>query len=404
MPPKTSPTAGGPDNQSRPAADDSTQLMKYAEDVALLFREEKARRQDAETARQHLAAILDAVADPIASTDSRLEINSVNAAFTRLAGLSCESCTEHGRTLTDILPDPEFQELIGYLKSCRDCCLSCQISLPSLGGRIMRVQVTGLPDSNYVFVFNDVTGTRRAEQLREEILALLSHELRTPLNGILGFTQILRTQLDKWIQPEEAEYFELIEISGDRMLKAVTGLLKYADLNVGRLASTETVALASPLNRAVDLLETAAEGRGVHIDIDIPEELRIHGDSGLITDLFFHVLHNAVQFSPEGGRVTVNSISSGASVEVNISDSGPGIPGSELENVFRGFYQLESYLSRRREGLGLGLTLARRIARIHDGDIRLESRINKGTLCTVTLPLASENLPQTGQHSSGKVI
>lgn len=108
----------------------------------------------------------------------------------------------------------------------------------------------------------------------------------------------------------------------------------------------------------------------------------------MLKDLIFNIIENAIVFGKQGGQVSVQIDDKGEECQISVSDDGPGIAADELENVFKSFYQVEEHVTRTHEGLGLGLALAKHIAELHGGSIRLESELAKRTTCFVKLPKA----------------
>ena len=366
------------------------QSLKYARDVARIYMEEKARRRELEAAEERIRAVIDSMRDAMIATDSRFRILESNESFRRLfyaepwisgrPGAAEIIGEDFAGAVESLDPAPESPETIEFLHK--------------RSGKHYSATVTKLRDGMCVFIFHDVTMEKRVKSMRDEFLGILSHELRTPLNGIMGFAQLMLAENEK-LDSEQFEYVRMIEASGRRMFKTVNELLSYADLVAdAKFESKSEIDLCALVRGVIDELHSTAEEYGIGFELRGPGAgFCIFGFKNLLRELFRHIFWNCLLFGNRGGLVKVDVRQDGdKAAAVVIEDDGLGIPPDQQDRVFDPFYQVQDYLSRNREGLGLGLTLARRIARMHGGEVSLESDGSSGT--TVTM--------QLGGRSSGK--
>jgi signal transduction histidine kinase len=176
----------------------------------------------------------------------------------------------------------------------------------------------------------------------------------------------------------------------DRLLGLIDTMLMISRTEAGVLTpALGRVDLAALLREAVDLFAAAAEDRGLTLDTHLPESLAIDGDPRMLQRLLANLLDNAVKYTPAGGSVTVGLEDRGKQVGITVQDTGIGIAAADLPRIFERFYRCDQ--SRSVAGTGLGLSLARAIARAHGGEVTAESRPGAGSRFTVTLPRGSAN-------------
>ena len=228
-----------------------------------------------------------------------------------------------------------------------------------------------------------------ATQHKSEFLANMSHELRTPLNAVIGFSEVLLERMFGDLNPKQDEYLQDILSSGRHLLSLINDILDLSKIEAGRMElDLTTFDLPVALDNALTLVRERATRHGIRLDLAVDDRVGVLvGDERKIKQVVLNLLSNAVKFTPEGGRVTVRALPAGDAVEVAVSDTGIGIAPEDRETIFEEFRQVGSDYARKREGTGLGLTLARKFVELHGGTIRVESAVGKGSTFTVTLPV-----------------
>lgn len=224
-----------------------------------------------------------------------------------------------------------------------------------------------------------------ANKLKSDFLASMSHELRTPLNGILGYSELLQLELE---DPGQQEFAATIHASGQHLLDIVNDLLDLAKVEAGRMdvkfATQDLARLASEL---VGTHRAYAQAKGLEMALqladDLPSEIVI--DAQRVRQILNNLLNNAIKFT-ENGKVGLTVRRDGECIAFDVSDSGPGIPPEAQELIFEKFRQLDQFMTRDHGGTGLGLALARELAHLLGGDLRVRSRIGEGSTFTLTLP------------------
>ena len=228
-----------------------------------------------------------------------------------------------------------------------------------------------------------------ATQHKSEFLANMSHELRTPLNAVIGFSEVLLERMFGDLNPKQDEYLQDILSSGRHLLSLINDILDLSKIEAGRMElELTTFDLPVALDNALTLVRERATRHGIRLDLAVDDRVgAVVGDERKIKQVILNLLSNAVKFTPEGGRVTVRALPAGDAVEVAVSDTGIGIAPEDREAIFEEFRQVGSDYARKREGTGLGLTLARKFVELHGGTIRVESEVGRGSTFTVALPV-----------------
>jgi len=227
------------------------------------------------------------------------------------------------------------------------------------------------------------------DERKRSFLRMVSHELRTPLNSILGFSEILTAELYGPLGASQyKEYAAIIHGSGQKLLKLVNQVLEIARLE-GR--TVEFDADSEPLEPALDDALTALKPelacRDVTIDIVGRGALpSVTADGRGLRSVLTHLLHNAIVFSPEGGRVEVTATVDNGAVDILIRDEGDGVDPAELHRLMAPFEQGENALTRKAEGAGLGLPIADMTCAAMGGRLRLSSAPGEGLTAEVRLP------------------
>jgi signal transduction histidine kinase len=228
-----------------------------------------------------------------------------------------------------------------------------------------------------------------ANRARGDFLANMSHELRTPLNAVLGFSEILEKELFGPLG--DARYREFagdIHRSGRHLLEVIGNILDLAKVDAGKLELyEEDVDIAETMRTCARLMTEAANAASVTLEVQPPaESVFIHGDATRIRQIFLNLLSNAVKFTPAGGGVVLSGRADEDGFMFTVTDSGIGMTEDEAVMALQPFRQIDSSLSRRYQGTGLGLPLTKSLVSLHGGAMDIKSAPGQGTTVTVWLP------------------
>lgn len=416
----------------------SMQTVRYAEDLAALYTVERAQRAELQAVNERLRAIIDSMADGMLTVDAAGMAVAVNTAA--CAMLDRPPAELEGRPLVELLGAAGAAAVLPGSGHGADASGGAgaggesgpympeqdmygarvvELDLPSPEGvarRVVRVATSPMRDGGRVLVLHDISMQRRVQHLKQDFLAIISHEMRTPLNGILGLGDVLLDEARRRGDSDAEELLGHLLQAARRMHAMVREVVRFAEVQGGRVEAADApVEVCRVLAGVLEELSTFAAAHGVVLG-PMPMcgvSVTVRGNAGLLRELFLHVVHNAIRFNRQGGMVTLRCRPSrdmdgpggpnGAEAQgrpggadgpgcaarevvVEVADTGMGIGAQERERVFESFYQAQGYMTRNREGLGIGLTLARAIARLHGGEVTLSSEVGRGTTVSVRLP------------------
>ncbi|HSG21723.1 MAG TPA: HAMP domain-containing sensor histidine kinase [Azonexus sp.] len=230
-----------------------------------------------------------------------------------------------------------------------------------------------------------------ASRLKSAFLATVSHELRTPLNGILGFADLLKSELT---EPEQQEYAEIIHRSGEHLLTLVTEILDLAKIESGEMTfDWADISLPTFVEETATAHRYAAEAKGLQFELLLDENLPplISTDQTRLRQILNNLLSNATKFTAHGSIKLAVSRSENA-IRFSVHDTGPGIPAESREIVFEKFKQLENFLTREHGGTGLGLAIVKQLTELMGGQVMLDSDVGVGSTFTVSFPLKAAHV------------
>jgi signal transduction histidine kinase len=232
-----------------------------------------------------------------------------------------------------------------------------------------------------------------ASQSKSEFLANVSHELRTPLNAIIGFSEaMLEKVFGELGNKKYGEYAAHIHSSGQHLLSIINDILDLSKVEAGKLEfDVAPVSLDKAMTQAVTIIRGSGESNGAKIEVEDMSGLPdLRASEQRLLQIFVNLLSNAVKFTPEGGTVNVRAEMRGGDIVTTIIDDGIGMTAEDLEKAMLPFTQVDSSLTRRFEGTGLGLPLAKLLVEGHGGTLHMESEPGSGTMVTVRLPIVEQ--------------
>jgi len=229
-----------------------------------------------------------------------------------------------------------------------------------------------------------------ASRHKSEFLANMSHELRTPLNAVIGFSEVLIQRMFGELNDKQEEYLKDIYASGQHLLSLINDILDLSKVEAGRMElAPAPFHLPTTLENAVTLVRERASRHGITLQLDIDPRLgELVGDERKVKQVLLNLLSNAVKFTPDAGRISLKAGRTDGVVEVAVTDTGIGIAPEDQAAIFEEFRQVGSDETRKQEGTGLGLTLAKKFVELHGGRIWVESEVGRGATFTFTLPVS----------------
>lgn len=248
--------------------------------------------------------------------------------------------------------------------------------------------------SGIVCVLSDITEQEKMEQERREFVSNVSHELRTPLTSMRSYTEALidGAWKDKELAPN---FLNVIQSETERLIRMVSDLLNLSELDSDQDVRFELVDLTDVVQRICnryDMLLSSSiyDGRKylLHRQL-VHQSCWVEADEDKLTQVIDNILNNAIKYSPDGGTIKCQLVTTETHIILSVSDEGLGIPLKAIPNIFKRFYRVDKARSREQGGTGLGLSIAKEVVELHKGKIWVTSRENQGSTFFVSLPKAT---------------
>ncbi len=230
----------------------------------------------------------------------------------------------------------------------------------------------------------------RALRIKDEFLANMSHELRTPLNAVMGISESLLEQTIGVLNEKQQKYIATINESGVHLLSLINDILDLSKIEAGRMELNVTdVPIKSLFESSFRMVKEMAQKKNISIIFEEDQRAEnMRGDPRRLLQMLVNLLSNAVKFTPEGGKAGVQVLADPdlGEIKLEVWDTGIGIAEEDIPRLFQSFVQLDSNLSREYSGTGLGLMLVMQMARLHGGNISVQSQFNQGSRFIISLP------------------
>lgn len=359
-------------------------MMERLKDALSLNEEEKEK----------LASILTNMNDGLIATDDDGRVMVINRRAKQILQLNED--TTLGRPLPEVLGIT--RETMKEHQTAEDSTMMLQfyheVEEEHLSVRVSFTTVYSKEkgSASTIAMLQDVTDQEKLEESRREFVANVSHELRTPLTTIKSYLEALEDGALE--EPKLAgKFVSVTRNETERMIRLVTDLLQLSRLDSKQaIISREVTDVGEMLEEVADRFSFQLEHRGIEIEMDIePSVDEIMLDRDRIDQVLDNLVSNAIKYTPDGGHISIRAHRTESNqLEVNVQDTGIGIPKKDLNRIFERFYRVDKARSRSMGGTGLGLSIAREIVRAHGGTILLESELGQGTKVTFTLPYTME--------------
>jgi two-component system, OmpR family, sensor histidine kinase SenX3 len=234
-----------------------------------------------------------------------------------------------------------------------------------------------------VAVIEDVSERRRLEAVRRDFVANISHELKTPVGALGLLAEALGSEDDPEVSRRLADR---MTNEAFRVARTIDDLLDLSRIEAEPSVEEELAAVHLVVAEAVERVAPVGRSRHIRLEVDVPKRHVVRGDRRQLVSAVANLLENACKYSDTGSSVSVKSRADGSWVEIDVGDSGIGIPERDLERVFERFYRVDRARSRETGGTGLGLAIVRHVAGNHGGEVRVRSREGEGSVFTLRLP------------------
>ena len=330
--------------------------------------------------RTRLATILDNMTDGVIMVDTEGNVSLANKAAEKLFGIK-EAKNE---PLIEAVRDHEVDELL------RLCLRTAQTQATqyesSVSKGYLRVVAIPIAHTGVLLLFQDLTELRSLQTTRRELIGNISHEFRTPLAGIKAMVETLTGgAMDDKVAAKD--FLTRIDSEVDRLTQLVEELTELSRIETGKAElKKEPIDLNKLVEEVIAQLSPQAERQQLSISREFATNLpSVLADKDRVRQVITNLVHNAIKFTPAGGRITITSRALEGSVVVHIADTGIGIPEEDLPRVFERFYKGDK--ARAGGGTGMGLAIAKHVIQAHGGNIWVRSEEGKGSTFAFSLPL-----------------
>ena len=344
--------------------------------------------------KSRLKTIINYMANGVIVTNRNLEVVLHNPALMRLLEIKKE--LENPFPAVEIISEQTLLDTLTQIqseKSEKRGSVAQEIQIGETYLRAISAPVLG-PDETVVgavTVLENITAFKQLDQMKSDFVSMVAHELRSPLVSIRQLNNVILEGLAGPLGEKQEDYIGRGVRKIDTLLDLINDLLDVAKLEAGKYVQQRVpTELDHIINEIVALLEERAKTQNIRITCSFKDLKPVQADAKNMEEVFNNLISNAINYSPEGGKVTVTAQRAGEHIEIRIIDTGVGIPPTELPKIFDKFYRVKNPKTRQVMGTGLGLSIVKGIIDAHNGTIHVESVVDQGTTFTILLPVIAE--------------
>lgn len=343
-------------------------------------------------------AILNSIADGVIVFDKQWNAILANPAIRGMLELPVEVIV--GRNFRELVEHPKLsangRKLLLAMIEHDTQPFSFRIewaekTLSVSAGQIYDQREEGNVNIGTVTVFRDFTREAEVERLKSTFVAIVSHELRTPLNAVLGYAEMFKEAVYGPMNDKQVNMANRIITNTQRLLGLINDLLDQAQMEAGKLTINNGVVKPSELLENLHgLLDKTASDKNLSLTSEMDDTLpeTLIGDSARLQQILVNLVTNAIKFTDKGNvSVRLFHVPDFMKWGIEVTDTGRGIPQAELPHIFDTFRQVEGAATRTKGGFGLGLAIVKQLVNLMNGDVKVASELDMGTIFTITLPL-----------------
>ena len=343
--------------------------------------------------RNEYEAVLASMTEGVLAVDLEERVMSINQAAAKM--LNVESADLKKTHIQEIIRHPKLNGYVSHTLGSGKISEGDILIETAEKNLTLNVRSTPLHNASEerigaLVVLIDVTRLRNLETVRQDFVANVSHELRTPLTAIQGFVETLLGKSAPKNKEEAERFLRIIDKHVQRLNAIIEDLLSLSNIEQFDEESGPKFSpqLIKPIiDSALQTLQTVSNNKQINYAVEVDDKYRVGFDAGLMEQALLNLLENAVNFSPEGGRIDIISEIIKSEYVIRIKDEGPGIQQKHLPRLFERFYRADKARSREFGGTGLGLAIVKHIVQYHSGRITVDTDIGKGSTFSIFLPL-----------------
>ncbi len=365
------------------------------EQKAKQFEEENIKNlYDLNLEKSRLKTIINCMANGVMVTNRNMEIVLYNPALMRLLEITTDQI-DYPIPVNRIINDKDLLKALNDVQSANSSEAKTISQEIELNRNVLRaISAPAYGPENYVVgtvtVLEDVTAFKELDEMKTDFVNMVAHELRSPIVAIRQQNSVLLEGLAGPLQEKQKEFLERGILKIDQLLELINDLLDIAKIEAGKHIQHQTPTdIGRIIIDTMTFLEQRAEAQGIKLQHEMENMQPVQADPKRIEEVFSNLITNAINYSPEGGVVTVSGRCLSDYMEIRVSDTGVGIPESEMPKIFDKFYRVKDPKTRKVMGTGLGLSIVKGIIEAHNGTIEVESVKGEGTTFRILLPLVT---------------
>ncbi len=346
--------------------------------------------QDIASEKSRMRLLINHLRDGVMAVDTREKVVLANPAFLRLLGYRGESPI--GRSAGEVCQDERIELLVQKaLAMPGDELVELSEELIDEGGRAwqgLTLDARCVPfrdrtgrNVGAITVLHDITASRKMEQIKSELVSMVSHEVRSPLNSVLAQMKVIVDELAGPVSPKQKEILGRASEKIKSLLCLSTELLDLASIESGLVSQEkERLDLSEIIEDQVEFHRAGALEKQIELELEpLPVLPPVMVNRRNMEEVLSNLIGNAVKYTPEGGKASVSACLENGYVKVDVRDNGLGIPSEDLEKIFSPFYRVKNEKTRYIIGTGLGLAIVKSIIEAHNGFIRVDSELDRGS-------------------------
>ncbi|OHW63021.1 alkaline phosphatase synthesis sensor protein PhoR [Andreesenia angusta] len=338
-----------------------------------------------------MEAVLRSMSNGVIAIDNSRRLLIANPKVREIFGIS--AVDPIGKHIKEVFRNEDLNSAIEQLSPQNDS-VRTEVELNSPSHKICSVNCGFMKHSTdpnritgVVVIVQDITEIRKLENMRRDFVANVSHELKTPLTSIKGFVETLKDGAIENVETRN-RFLNIIDIEADRLSFLIKDLLTLSEIESGiEEEGAEALEVESTTREILSLLNEAAKKKNISVKLEIEGDVEVlKGSKSLLQQMMINLVDNAIKYTSEGGEVVVKIFKDEVNLNIVVKDTGIGIPPEHIDRLFERFYRVDKARSRQVGGTGLGLAIVKHIVLSFKGNIKVNSKVDRGSEFIVQIP------------------
>ncbi len=333
-------------------------------------------------------AILSSMIEGVIATNQLNEVIKINNSCLNFFNIKDDVI---GVDIRNVIDDKNFLDFYNQIIDIKNQ-QKIETIIDNVNKKTMQCYGTGLKDQygnsiGNVIIVNDITKIKSLEKVRKEFVANVSHELKTPLTALQGYIETLRDVKD---DKDRNHFIEILEKHALRMNLIINDLLELSKLEESSESSIskKEINILNLINDTVNQSEHLISKKQIDVSIKCNKDISFNLNERLMQEALENLLQNAVQYSNPKSSIVISSFLEKNNLNISVEDFGIGIEQNQISNIFKRFYRVDKSRNKETGGTGLGLSIIKHIIAVHDGDVKVESELGKGSKFSLIIPFS----------------